>query len=181
MAGSKLKVVGTVLELEFAAECIRRGAIVSQPFGDNAHYDFLVDAGGKIYRVQVKAASPKPDGKSFSVNLTRKLPKMRPDDPGGSSKSVSYEEGVLDCIVTRARGIWYFFDNPHLLSANENVYPDADVKSYKGNRGHERWELIGLGAEPAPTTSRLEDEMMEAGTVDGEDDEPGAAPHHRDR
>ncbi|MEO8433815.1 MAG: hypothetical protein ABI596_02890 [Pyrinomonadaceae bacterium] len=42
MASSKLKIVETVLELEFAAECVRRGAIVSQPFGDNAHYDFLI-------------------------------------------------------------------------------------------------------------------------------------------
>ena len=78
MASSKLKIVGTILELEFAAECIRRGAIVSQPFGDNAHYDFLIDNHQRIYRVQVKAASLKADRKSYSVNLTRKLPKMRP-------------------------------------------------------------------------------------------------------
>ena len=144
MAGSKLKIVGTVLELEFAAECVRRGAIVSQPFGDNAHYDFLIDNGKGFYRVQVKAASLKPDGKSYSVNLTRKLPKMRPLAPGGSSRSVPYEEGALDCIVTRAKGSWYFFDNPHVLTANEGIYPDSDVSRYKGNRGWERWDLIGL-------------------------------------
>jgi len=109
MASPKLKIVGTVLELEFAAECIGRGAIVSQPFGDNAHYDFLVDNRKRIYRVQVKAASLKADGKSYSVNLTRKLPKMRPQAPGGSSRSVPYEEGALDCIVTKAKGTWYFF------------------------------------------------------------------------
>lgn len=160
MAGSKLKIVGTVLELEFAAECIRRGAVVSQPFGDNAHYDFLVDSGARIFRVQVKAASPKPDGRSFSVNLTRKLPKMRPDDPGGSSRSVPYEEGVLDCIVTRARGIWFFFDSPHLLTANESVYPESG-DAYRGNRGRERWDLIGLGAKPAPADTKTEDIVME--------------------
>jgi hypothetical protein len=144
MAGSKLKIVGTVLELEFAAECIRRGLVVSQPFGDNAHYDFLVDSGSRIFRVQVKAASAKPDGRSFSVNLTRKLPKMRPDDPGGSSRSVPYEEGVLDCIVTRAGGVWFFFDKPHTLTANESVYPEEASDAYKGNRGKECWALIGL-------------------------------------
>ena len=147
MASSKLKTVGTILELEFAAECVRRGAIVSQPFGDNAHYDSLVDNGTRIYRVQVKAASLKTDGKSFSVNLTRKLPKMRPAAPGGSSRSVPYEEGTLDCIVTKAGGTWFFFDRPHLLTANEGIYPEAEIDRYKGNRGRERWDLIGLAVD----------------------------------
>jgi hypothetical protein len=162
LAGSKLKTIGTVLELEFAAECIRRGAIVSQPFGDNSHYDFLVDNGLRIYRVQVKAASLRADKKSYSVNLTRKLPKMRPADPGGSSRSVPYEEGTLDCIVTKARGVWFFFDNPHLLSANESVYPETDLSRYKGNRGWEQWNLIGLGSSSAvPESTKLEDILLE--------------------
>lgn len=144
MSGSKLKITGTALELEFAAECILRGAVVSQPFGDNAHYDFLVDDEKKIYRVQVKSASAKKGGKSFSVNLTRKIPKMRPKDSGASSKSVPYEEGVIDCIVTRAEGVWFFFEKPHTLTANENVYPKPNGKEYKGNRGLDRWDLIGL-------------------------------------
>jgi hypothetical protein len=161
MASSKLKTTGTILELEFAAECIRRGAIVSQPFGDNSHYDFLVDSGAKIYRVQVKAASLRVDQKSYSVNLTRKLPKMRPADSGGSSRSVPYEEGVLDCIVTRARGVWFFFDNAHLLPANADVYPEANESVYKGNRGREQWNLIGLGGGAAPESAKLEDILME--------------------
>ena len=171
--GIQAKTVGTILELQFAAECIRRGAVVSQPFGDNAHYDFLVDVRAKIYRVQVKAASPKADSRSFSVNLTRKLPKMRPDDPGGSSRSVRYEEGVLDCIVTRAGGIWFFFDNPHLLSANESVYPDASREAYKGNRGRERWDLIGLNPEPAPPSAKAADKTMEIAAEDDTDVEEG--------
>ena len=122
----------------------RTRGLVSQPFGDNAHYDFLVDNRKRIYRVQVKAASLKADGKSYSVNLTRKLPKMRPQAPGGSSRSVPYEEGALDCIVTKAKGTWYFFDKPHVLTANEGIYREADISRYKGNRGCERWGLVGL-------------------------------------
>jgi hypothetical protein len=166
VAGSKLKRTGTVLELEFAAECIRRGAVVSQPFGDNAHYDLLVDGGGRIYRVQVKTASPSANGRSYSVNTTRKIPKMRPSDPGGSSRSVPYEEGVLDCIVTRANGIWFFFEKPHTLGAGESVYPDAKPEEYRGNRGMERWDLIGLSAAPAPATTQEEDELMEHDTAE---------------
>jgi hypothetical protein len=162
MAGSKLKIIGTILELEFATECIRRGAVVSQPFGDNSHYDFLVDCGKGIFKVQVKAASVKPGEKAYSVNLTRKLPKMRPGDLGGSSKSVPYEKGALDCIVTCAEGVWFFFNDPHSLTANESVYPKSDAKAYKGNRGREQWELIGLKSEAvASDTIKVEDILEE--------------------
>ncbi len=109
---------------------------------------FLVDNGKCIFKVQVKAASPKKDRRSFIVNLRRKLPKMRPNDVGGSSKAVRYEEGVLDCIVTRAREVWFFFDKPHLLPSTESIYPDSDAKANKGNRGRERWDLIGVDIVP---------------------------------
>ena len=33
------------------------GFIVSKPFGDNARYDFVVDAGAGLLRVQVKSVS----------------------------------------------------------------------------------------------------------------------------
>ena len=137
------EVASSALDLEFAAECIRRGAVVSQPFGSNAQYDFLVDNGKSIFRVQVKSASPRGDGR-FSVNLTRKLPRNRPGEPGGSSRSVPYEEGVLDCIITRADGVWFFFDEPHTLSADERVYPKPNEREHKGNRGKDRWDLLGL-------------------------------------
>jgi hypothetical protein len=153
---------GSALDLEFAAECIRRGAVVSQPFGGNAQYDFLVDNGKSILRVQVKSASPREDGRSFSVNLTRKLPKTRPSDPGGSSRSVPYDEGVLDCIVTRANGVWFFFDKPHTLS-DESIYPEPNVRMHKGNRGEDRWDLIGLAR--TGETGALEKDSSHGDTI----------------
>jgi hypothetical protein len=145
---------GTLLEMRFAAECIERGAVVSQPFGDYAPYDLLVDVKVKIYRVQVKSASPNGSGK-YLVNLTKKAPNTR-KGAGPSSRSVRYEPGEIDYIVTNAGGVWFFFDNPHELTGNENVYPDRIIGNYKGNRGREKWEWIGLGPKPIPDTSMVE-------------------------
>lgn len=39
----RTKDLGAAHEIEFALECIERGAIVSQPFGDNASYDLILD------------------------------------------------------------------------------------------------------------------------------------------
>lgn len=143
MAGSNTRVTGLLLELEFATECIRRGAVVSQPFGDNSHYDLLVDVGGHIYKVQVKAASPNANGKRHSINIMRKLPKMRPGDAGGSSRAVPYEEGDIDFIVTKAGGFWFFF-GPESFSKDASVYPESGDIEYAGNAGKNMWSLIGL-------------------------------------
>jgi hypothetical protein len=51
--------------------------LVADPFGDNARYDFLVDTGQKIVRVQVKSARDK-DG-VISVH-TSSSPTMRGND-----------------------------------------------------------------------------------------------------
>jgi hypothetical protein len=143
MSGSKTRKSGLVLELDFALACISKGATVSQPFGDNAHYDLLVDDGKRIHRVQVKKSSPKKDGKGYFVNITRKLPKMRPGDEGGSSKAVAYEDGQIDCVATEAGGVWFFF-GPGNLKKDATVYPNAGKDDYSGNHGKNMWGIIGL-------------------------------------
>jgi hypothetical protein len=147
MAGSRTRKSGLVLELDFALACISKGATVSQPFGDNAHYDLLVDDGKKIHRVQVKKSSPKPSGTGYSVNITRKLPKMRPGDEGGSSKAVAYKDGELDCVATEANGVWFFFGPEH-LKKDATVYPHAGKDKYVGNHGKNKWSVVGLEPDP---------------------------------
>lgn len=48
---------GELAELRFWTEATRRGMTVSKPYGDSARYDFIVDCGGKLSRVQVKSSS----------------------------------------------------------------------------------------------------------------------------
>ena len=48
---------GNIGEAVFMAEMIKQGCIVSKPFGDNARYDFILDTGKKLIRIQIKTAS----------------------------------------------------------------------------------------------------------------------------
>lgn len=68
---------------------------------------------------------------------------MRPGDAGGSSRSVPYEDGDIDLIVTKAGGIWFFF-GPSSFSKDASVYPASGNADYAGNAGKDMWSLIGL-------------------------------------
>jgi hypothetical protein len=153
MAGSKTRLTGQILELEFLLQCLRRGAVVSHPFGDNAHYDFLVDDGTQIHKVNVKKGCRQRNGR-YSVNMTRRLRKVSQSDPGGSTRAVSYKCGELDCIVVNAGGTWFFF-GPEQMGQEASVYPDADREAYPGNQGKDRWEMIGLKSDGAAAAEAI--------------------------
>lgn len=50
------KRLGEAAESAFLAKAIQMGFGVSKPWGDSDRYDFVVDAGGRLWRVQVKSA-----------------------------------------------------------------------------------------------------------------------------
>ena len=50
------KARGELAEARFLARAMGMGLTVSKPFGDSAKYDFVVDGGGGLKRVQVKSA-----------------------------------------------------------------------------------------------------------------------------
>jgi cbb3-type cytochrome oxidase cytochrome c subunit len=50
------KLVGELAEIRFFAKATELGFTVSRPFGDCSPYDFIVEKGGRVRRVQVKSA-----------------------------------------------------------------------------------------------------------------------------
>lgn len=44
-------------EMQFILDATRKGFGVAKPYGDNEHYDVVVDSGGKLWRVQVKSTA----------------------------------------------------------------------------------------------------------------------------
>lgn len=145
MARGNLKGTGYILELELALECMKRGAEVSQPIGDNSHYDLLVDTGTKILKIQVKSSSiDQKDKSKYWINTQRKLPTMSANS-GPSSRAVAYALGSIDIIASKADGVWFFFENTHLLPSSVTVFPGREQRcKNKWNMGKERWELLEL-------------------------------------
>jgi len=60
---------GELGELVFVLTAASHGLIVSKPYGDSASYDFLVQSGRRILRVQVKAAFTERQG-AYCFNVT---------------------------------------------------------------------------------------------------------------
>ena len=51
------QIKGAITEQKCFLKCIEQGWIVSKPLFDNARYDFIADANGKLLRIQVKTST----------------------------------------------------------------------------------------------------------------------------
>jgi len=60
---------GEVVEMDFLHTATKMGFIVTKPYGDNQSYDFIVDAGNRLWRVQVKSSIRAVDN-GFRVNAS---------------------------------------------------------------------------------------------------------------
>jgi len=58
------KTIGVTGEQLFSFRAFEEGLLPSVPIGDNASYDFLIDSGNKISRVQVKSSSARQSGRN---------------------------------------------------------------------------------------------------------------------
>ena len=45
---------GEIGEVAFVHKAMRLGFVVARPYGQGRRYDFMVEGGGKLWRVQVK-------------------------------------------------------------------------------------------------------------------------------
>jgi hypothetical protein len=45
--------------MQFMVAVASRGLVVAKPYGDNEKYDLIVDAGRRLWRVQVKSSAAK--------------------------------------------------------------------------------------------------------------------------
>lgn len=93
---------GNLTELQCLTAFYSLGCKASIPYGENCRYDFILDTGKKLLRVQVKTSRPLKDGKdgfAFSTCSTRVNSK-------GSIRR-KYTEKEIDYFVTYYSGKCY--------------------------------------------------------------------------
>jgi hypothetical protein len=78
---------GEWAEICFLHKATSLGFTVAKPYGENAKYDFIVDAGRSLHRVQVKSASVEERG-LFQLKTT-----------SGSSRKRSYTLRQVDFVA----------------------------------------------------------------------------------
>src|SRR5277367_5362339 len=140
IAGCKER--GEWAELCFMARAAGLGMSVAKPHGDSRRYDVLVDAGRRIWRVQVKSTIYCRRGGEYSLNV------MGP----GRKK---YEAGTVDffAVFLIPRDEWYII--PYAaMGKRVTMHLTPGSKRSKLLRYREAWDLLRVveiqaGGDPA--------------------------------
>jgi hypothetical protein len=88
---------GEVAESVFLTKAVTMGFGVAKPWGDSERYDFILDSGGKLWRVQVKSAYRSTEEGGYSVHAC------------GNENRKPYTPDEIDVIVAYIvpEDVWY--------------------------------------------------------------------------
>lgn len=98
------QIVGNITEQKCFLKCIEMGYIVSKPLFDNARYDFILDTGRTLLKIQVKSSrwtDESHSGFSFNCYSQHSL--------GGGNKRMKYTKKEIDFFMTEQEGIFYLY------------------------------------------------------------------------
>ena len=107
------KDLGELAEAEFIVRAMHNGLSVSEPRGDNQKYDFIIDNGSKLFRVQVK---------STNTYIEKKDCYQLGTAYGSESKSL-YSNKDIDffaCYIAPEK-LWYIIPVTSPYSINKNL------------------------------------------------------------
>lgn len=77
--------------------------MVSKPLFDNARYDFILDTGKQLLRIQVKTSTWNEDYSAFSFNGYSQ------HSTGNGNKRMKYTNKEIDYFMTEKDGIFYLY------------------------------------------------------------------------
>lgn len=100
---------GALTEQKCFLKCIEMGFTVSKPLFDNARYDFILDTGSKLLKIQVKTSHWKDDEKSciiFNCYSQHSL--------SNGNKIMKYTNKEIDFFMTEKEGIFYLYPAPDI-------------------------------------------------------------------
>lgn len=101
------QIKGALTEQKCFLKCIESGYIVSKPLFDNARYDFILDTGKNLLRIQVKTSRWKDEEHSafiFNCYSQHSL--------GSGNKVMKYTNKEIDFFMTEQEGIFYLYPAP---------------------------------------------------------------------
>lgn len=99
---------GALTEQRCFIKCIEMGFTVSKPIFDNARYDFILDTGKNLLRIQVKTSHWKDEEKSafiFNCYSQHSL--------SNGNKVMKYTKEEIDFFMTEQDGVFYLYPVPN--------------------------------------------------------------------
>jgi hypothetical protein len=146
-----LKAKGNLAELAFLHKASSLGFGVAKPYGDDEHYDFILEPGERLWRVQVRSTSCKPSGPrhGYIVSTCRHNHRY---------ETTTYQPGEIDIFAAYIvpLDIWYIIPVNQLASAhNLGLHPSGCRGGGCFEAFREAWHLMAPGADlPEPRTLR---------------------------
>jgi len=134
---------GELSEMAFALKAVELGFGISQPIGDSRRYDFILDSGQHLWRIQVKSTGGVHD-RGYIINAY-----------WASKGHVPYTADQIDFLVAYviSLGVWYIIPVEAFAPRTSlPLYPDPDSKVV--GRYEKYREAWGLLTNPKPPTAR---------------------------
>ena len=127
---------GSMAEFKFGAEASKRGWVVSTPLNDVAPYDFILDNGHSLFKIQVKSTSRPQSGKSYRLYTSSSGRK-------GETRR-EYEEGVFDvyALYIIPEDTWYIVPKAY-VNGKTSISICTGKKDNEFEKFKELWSILG--------------------------------------
>jgi PD-(D/E)XK endonuclease len=131
---------GELAELAFVYKAAGLGFGVAKPYGDSERYDFIVDSGERLWKVQVKSTSAK-RYRAYQMNVRR-------NDNG---RLAPYDPSEIDFVVAHVvpEDIWYVVP-VHVFASRRfaSFYPSNETRVNAFSKYREAWWLLRPASGP---------------------------------
>jgi len=129
------KRMGELSELDFLRKAMGMGMIVSKPWGDSYRYDFVCDAGGRLWRAQVRSTEDRFGARGYAVHASVYV----------GRRIVGLTEKDIDVLIGYivSRDIWYVVPvRAFMPRKNLWFYPDGSKKGAMFEKWREAWWVM---------------------------------------
>jgi hypothetical protein len=141
------KRTGEFSEAAFLLKATGLGFAVTKPWGDSERYDFILDAGPRLWRVQVKGTASLRAG-GYDVQSTYGIYGNREQ----GKRKACYTAADIDVLVAYiiTRDAWYIIPVAVLAPGQcLRFYPDDGCPRARFEHYREAWHLFGQKAKAA--------------------------------
>lgn len=130
--------LGDYAEQLFAAEAVKRGLLVSSPVAPASPYDWIVDNGEKLLRVQVKSTNKLMKGSRHPRYRVFAAKRQHKDQ----TRAV-YSASEVDFFAVYIHGLESWFIIPFSAVKTDRVYVNAGKRPGKYAKCRDDWAALG--------------------------------------
>jgi hypothetical protein len=125
---------GELAEMMFMVKAAKKGFATAKPYGDSRRYDFIVDTGRRLWRVQVKSSSRLCKG-AYHVSPNRH----------SSGRMMAYRASEIDLVIAYVvpENSWFVIPLKAFAPRKSlRLYPKGDPRGTMYGRFREAWGLM---------------------------------------